>query len=254
MNLDYKENLFYGTDIQINDKIIIHQPTIAEIRNYNGGEKMSGEIGYFKMISIITATPADYDYDLYKEGIRYEDIDPMEFFFGLVHMYNFTPEITHPIFGDLDLTQFIMMTNDETGQKVFVNQDDIRIDKFLYSYMINIVREIHNIKENKTVWMNETSRKMHMDYEEKKRKRRQHRHEKPKSILLPMISMLINMPGFKYNREEVQSLNLYFFYDSYKQQLHSQQVDHLMTGVYVGLIDSKKMNLEESLNMLRQDV
>lgn len=255
MKLDYKEDLFYGNDIVINDHITIHQPTIGEIRKYStNNEHFNGDVGYFRMVSIVTSTPADYDVDLDAAGVRYEDVNPMEFFFGLCQMYQLTPDVTGILFGDLDLTKFVMVVNKETGQKLFVNPEDVRIDDSLYAYVINIIREIHNVKENKRRWADEKSRALHMDMEQKRRKRRKRKGDDPKHILLPIISMMVNRPGFKYDRESVDNLNLYYFYECYKQQLHDLQVEKLMTGVYVGLIDTKKINLEESLNLLRQDI
>lgn len=252
--MDYKQDLYMGTDIRINDYISIHQPTLRDIFNYNSGDDSfeSGEYGYYKMLSIITATPADYDVQLDDAGIRYEDVDHLDFFFSLVRSYNMSPNITGMLFGDLDLTTFSRFVNPETESVIYQNDDGAKIDKALYTYIMTIIRDMHNITVNQTKWQNETSRQMHMDYERKRAKRK--RHKKVEHVLLPIISMLVNDPGFKYNREQVLDLNIYFFYDCYKQRLHYQQVDHLMTGVYVGLIDTKKMDLSEALNMIRKDV
>lgn len=258
---NYKENLFLGIDIPVNDFITIKQPTLRDVLYYNLDEAKNpivpefdtGERGYFKMISVLTSTPADYDVQLEDAGVRYEDVNQLDFFFDLVKTYEFTPNITQCVFGDLDLTGFDRYVDEKTQKPVFVNGDGVRIDEILYRYIMQIVRDMHNLKENKTRWGDEASRKMHMDYERKRAKRKRH-HEDAKPIIIPLISMMINLPGFKYSRETVMDLNIYFFYDCLKQQLHNQQVDHLMTGVYVGLIDTKRMNLEEALNMIRKDM
>lgn len=257
MALDYKESLFLGTDIVVNDFITLHQPKLRDALFYNKDELHHspdldvGEKGYFRMVSILTSTPADYDVQLEDAGIRYEDVNHLDFFFQLVRAFAMTPQATYPIFGDLDLTRFERYEDEKTGKPIFINSDGVRIDEMLYRYIIGIIRDMHNLQANATVWSDEISRKMHMDYERKRMKR--HKKEKPVQILIPVISMMINLPGFKYGRETVMDLNIYFFYDCLKQQLHNQQVDHLMTGVYVGLIDTKKMDLNEALSMIRKE-
>lgn len=250
-----KQDLYFGKDIQINDDITIHQPTVREILEFHinddSGRFPDGEIGYYKFISLITATPADYDVQLDDAGIRYEDVDELEFFFGLVTMFGLTQNVTKILFGDLDLTKFQRYKNDQTGQSTYINDAGVKIDKMVYQWTMQIVRTMLNLSVNHTTWQNEASRAMHMDMERKRSKRRH--HDKPKSVLIPIISMLVNDPGFKYNREQCLDLNINFVYDSLKQRMHYQAVDHLMTGVYVGLIDTKKMNLSDELNFIRKD-
>lgn len=264
---DYKYELYFGNDIKLTDNITIHQPTIRNIFEYEPHNNLSnteeqtndsdkafecGEQGFLKMIALLTVSPADYDVQLEDAGVRYEDVDKLDFFFSIIHMYNLSSDLTYPIFGDLNLMAFERFEDSEKKSIVYVNPDGIRIDKLFYEYLIGIIRTMFNLSENKTTWKNETSRQMHFDIE---RKRLKHKHHKQdKQILIPIISMLINLPGFKYDREHILDLNIYFFYDCLKQSMHYSQVDHLMTGVYVGLIDTKKMNLEESLNMIRNDI
>lgn len=249
-----KQELFFGNNIHVNDKITISQPTVGQILDFHSDneEFQDGEGGYYKMISIVTATPADYDVQLDDAGVRYEDVDPFDFFFGLMRMFHVDSSVTELLFGDLDFTRFERYEDVEHNNNiVYMNPDGVRIDKALYMHIVTIIREMHNVTPNQAKWENEASRQIHMDYE---RKRARRKHHKEKSVLLPIISALVNDPGFKYNREETLNLNIYFVYDCLKQRMKYQQVDHLMTGVYVGLIDTKKMNLAEELNMIRDDI
>lgn len=258
---NYKEDLYFGNDIKVNDYITIHQPTVKEIIYYHPqfvGMQTThkfddGEKGFFELVATLTATPADYDVQLNNAGVRYENLNQLDFFFMLVKMYQYIPQITKIIFGDLNLMDFERYENKENSSNIcYIDSNGNRIDYPLYRYIMQILRDTYNLTENKTVWADETSRAMHMENENKRMKRRHHTESSP--ILLPIISMLVNDPGFKYNREQIMDLNIYFVYDCLKQLLHYQQVDHLMTGVYVGLIDTKKMNLDEALNMLRKDM
>lgn len=249
-----KQELFFGDDIHVNDFITISQPTVGEVMHYHCDNEnfADGEMGYYKMVSLVTATPADYDVQLDDAGVRYEDVDPFEFFFGLMKMFQVSADVTKPLFGNLDFSQFERFQDSAHDNAiVYVNPDGVRIDKALYMHIVSIIRTMHSITPNSAKWENEASRQIHMDYERKRLKRK---HHKEKPILIPIISALVNDPGFKYNREETLNLNIYFLYDCLKQRMKYQQVDHLMTGVYVGLIDTKKMNLAEELSMIRDDI
>ena len=253
---DYKYELYFGKDIVLSDDLIIHQPILRDIFEYNPpvpeGSNFSGagEHAFYRMVSTLVSTPADYDVQLDAAGVRYEDVDELDFFFSLVHMYGLTPDVTYPILGELDLTKFVRLKDTDTERIIFRNENGMTFDKAFYTHVVGIIRDMFSLTANNTKWQSEASRQMHFEYE-RKRARRHHR-EKP--ILIPIISMLVNTPGYKYNREETLDLNIYFFYDCLKQVMHSSQVDHLMTGVYVGMVDTKKMNLEESLSMIRKDV
>ena len=254
--MDYKDELYWGLDIPVTDKIVIHQPTVRDIKNFSvdSPDYPKGETGYYKMLAALTSTPADYDVQLDQLGVRFEDVDPMDFFFGLVRSFNLTSDVTRLLLGDLNLLSFQRQVdvNDEK-HVIYVNPDGVKIDKPLYTYMANIIRDMHNLKENTTRWETEASREEHMKIERRRAKRNRGR-EKKQHILLPLISMMTTQPGCKYNREEILDLNVYYFYDMLHQLLHDQQVDHLMTGVYVGLIDTKKINVDERLNFIRKEV
>lgn len=253
---EYLDDLYWGNDIVINNHITIHQPKVRDIKGFkvDNEDYPDGETGYYKMLAAVTSTPADYDVQLDSLGVRYEDVDPMDFFFGLTRSFNLTPDITKPLFGDLDLLSFQRQVdvNDE-NHILYINDDDVRIDKPLYTMIMGIIRDMHNIEANNTVWENEASRAEHMK-QEKRRMKRKKKEEPKHSVLLPLISMMSCQPGCKYTREEILDLNIFYFYDMLHQLLHDQQVDHLMTGVYVGLIDSKKIDTDTQLNFIRKDI
>lgn len=253
--MDYKEDLYWGRDIQVNDNIIIHQPTVGEIMQFKTEDPSfgKGEAAYYKMVAALTSTPADYDVQLDSIGVRYEDVDSMDFFFSLVKSTNLTQDVTQILFGDLDLISFerFQDPNDET-HIIYLNKDGVRIDKPLYLLTVAILRDMHNLTENNQKWENEASRVEYMRIQKRRMSRRKNR-EKDKNVLLPMLSMLVCRPGYKYTREETLTLNIYFFYDQVKQIYHDAQVDHLMTGTYTGMIDVSKLNADEALNFIRKD-
>ena len=78
-----------------------------------------------------------------------------------------------------------------------------------------------------------------MEYEEKK-------NEPFKSNLLPMISTLVNMDGFKRNDSDIWDMNIYAFMDSVKRIAKIKNASLLLQSGYSGFgIDLKKIKKDE---------
>ena len=68
--------VFMGDPCVVNDKIIVHQPSIREIIDY-------GERDYFTMITALTNYPSDMKSILWDAGIDYTKITDFELFVSL---------------------------------------------------------------------------------------------------------------------------------------------------------------------------
>ena len=71
------------------------------------------------------------------------------------------------------------------------------------------------------------------------------------SFLLPLISSMVNHPGFKYKLQELKEVGIVQFMDSVKRLQLYENTTALMSGVYSGMLDSSKMNLSKELNWLK---
>lgn len=85
------------------------------------------------------------------------------------------------------------------------------------------------------------------------RQKRQHQSNKPfTSILLPLISGLVNSPGFKYNIQELKQIGIYAFMDAVERINAIYVATAAMQGQYSGMIDfSKNPQIKKQLNWLR---
>lgn len=66
-----------------------------------------------------------------------------------------------------------------------------------------------------------------------------------KSVLLPMVSSLLNHPGFKYNLDEIKNLGIFAFMDSVRRLQTYEQCIAFMGGMYSGMMDTSKIGQEE---------
>ena len=143
--------LYRGEDYIITDYIRIHQPTLNEICDY-------GEKEYFSMVHTLTATPQNLKFQLWDMGIDYTEITPYELFYSILYKM-FSQEQTSILFGDLDLTKFEVFQNKKSGL-VFMKQEDIIIDEYVYNLIMNYLRGVHNIKKDEWMPMNNSTKMM----------------------------------------------------------------------------------------------
>lgn len=235
--------IYRGEDFIVNDKIRIHQPTLGEICN-------RGEQNYFSFIHNITATPTDLKYFLSISDIDWNEISEYELF--LLIYKTFDTKSTKIIFGELDFTLFkpVLQYNDEL---VLYNEySDITIDRSIYEIIVGHIRKMHNLKKNVERAMNETTKTVLID--EAKEQYEMNKNEKYKSYLLPLISTMSNMAGFKYSWSDIWGMKINAFMDAVQRIQHVENAKLLLSSGYSGFgIDLKKINKKELNYFYRSD-
>ena len=213
--------LYYGKDYEINGHIRIHQPTIGEILDYGEGE-------YFAMAKTLTSTPSDMKSLLFDKKIDYEALEDFDLFCMLAR--GFSQEQTSIIFGSLDFTKFKKVLVDGEDRPVLYNPD-------------GYLRKIHGFKARIEKAGNERTKRtlIELDRMDREAAKREGYH----SFLVPLISSLTNIPGFKYNSREVRDIGIYQFMDSVQRVNLIKATDNLYHGIYAGTIDSGKIKSKD---------
>lgn len=224
------------TDYRINDKIVIHQPTLGEIEEY-------GEEKYFSMVYSLCAVGADLKYELSLLGVDYTKITDFQIFCELIAP-RYSQEDTKIIFGNLNLSNFKLYVKNDNNEVILGDEIyDVFIDKAIYTAMISYIRKIHYIKRNDEVPYNESTKAILI--EEAKEKYEMNKNKPYKSQLQNYISAMVNSEGFKYNWETVWNLKIYPFMDSVKRIVHTENARLLLQSGYSGYgIDLKKIDNE----------
>ena len=231
-----------GIDYVINERIKIHHPTLNEICDF-------GEQQYYGMATGLTCNPSAYKVALHDMGIDYETLNDFDFF--VMMCQSMPQESTKLLLGDLDLSKLKPGHNSQTDEMVLCEEEDGEpkavIDRAIYTQMANYIRKIHGF-EKKVEKPADNHTKMYLIERERKRIARG-KKTKYKSLLKPLISSMVNQPGFKYDYTTVWDLPITVFNDSVsriQKYLHYVQT---MQGAYAGTVDLKKINTEE-LNWL----
>lgn len=233
-------SMYFGEDYVINDKIVIHQPTIGEIMRFN-------EKKYFQMVNNLCCIPSDIKAPLWDQGIDYEEISDFELFILIAR--NMKQQDTQLLLGDINLSSFLDYINPENGELILIDPINmIRIDRIVYQKMIDYIRKMHNIVPKIEHAYNQTTKRILIDLN---RSDLQMASKKPyKSILRPLISSMVNSPGFKYNAKEVLDVGLVEFMDSVRRVPIINNSQALLQGCYSGMIDTTKIN-KDALNWMK---
>jgi len=204
------------------------------------------------LVYTLCSVGADLKWQLDDIGIDYTKVSDYELFYSILAV-RYSKEDTKILFGDvLDFSQMQIEYDDNIEDIVMIqfleDGTKIKIDKFVYASIVNILRKMHKIKRNDELPGNEATRQILIDdardeYEENKNK-------PSKSYLLPLISTMVNSEGFKRDDTTVFDMKIRAFMDSVSRVSKIKNAELLLQSGYSGFgIDLKKID-KEALNYM----
>ena len=238
--MENKKSLLKLDKVDITPQIQIRIPTVGEI--------LDDEQSYYNLISSLTAIPYQYMVQLDDLGIDFTQITDFQLFMMLFP--SFAKGDMKALFGEIDLSDISIHLNNQNGTQVlYSHKNDIEINEFVYTQLVDTLRKVNNFEKFKGKPGNEAARKYLIDKERKRQKRRSNKPYEP--YLEKMVIALVNSPEFKYNYEEVMDLSIYKFNQSFKQIQTRITFDNTMIGVYAGTVDTSKLNDRSCLSWLQ---
>ena len=241
INLDVDElQLYIGDDYVINDKIRVLQPTIRQIAEF-------GEKEFFSVVHTVTAIPSDLKFQLFEMGLDWMEVDDFELFVMLSQ--TLTPDRTKLLFGDLDFTKLKPYNHPHVEGEIILadKETGVLIDKMIYLRIVSYLRKAFNITPKVEKAANKMTKKILI---EEDRKKIEFNKDKPfKSFLLPLISSVKVRQG--YTKDYVLNMGYVEFMNDVARLQVIHNADHLLSGVYAGTIDMKRLNKAE-LNWMKE--
>jgi hypothetical protein len=233
--------LFRGNDFVINDKLTLHHPTLGEICDV-------GEADYYTMVYNLCSTSSDFkaflNDVLHLDFTQVSDYEMFKMVCG-----QFPKEQTKIIFGDLNFQGLMLARNSGTNEIVLIDPtSSLVIDESIYLLIAEFLRGIHFIERHEDRPGNDFTKKYMID--KARRMQERNKNKEYKSVLVPLVSAMVNSPGFKYDHHNVWEMPIYDFMDSVMRIQKISDYDHVLSGIYAGTIDPKKMSDRESLNWL----
>lgn len=204
------------------------------------------------MVNTLCSVGADLKWQLDDIGIDYTKISDYELFYSVL-AGRYTKEDTRILFGStLDFSRMSIIYDQNIDENIMLQSSDngaqIRIDKFIYSSIVNVLRKMHRLRRNDELPGNEITRRILIDdardlYEENKNK-------SGGSYLLPLISTMVNSEGFKRDDVTVFNMKIRAFMDSVARVEKISNAKLLLQSGYSGFgIDLKKID-KETLNYM----
>lgn len=238
--------MYFGEDYWVTDYICIKQPTIQDIIDY-------GESDFWSVVTLLCANPTQMRLQLWDIGLNWNKMSDYDLFKILI--LNLPQSKTSILFGDLDFTKFRAIHTDDEQVVLISTQDPlIQIDEEIYNRLVGYLRVMFDIhpkvekaKNKSTMEAIIDEERMNLNNELKKQKKSNWK----KSVLFPLISAAVNHPGFKYKKTELKEIGIMEFMDSIKRLQLYENTTSLMTGMYMGMLDTKSINLSKELNWAR---
>ncbi len=232
--------LYFGEDFAINDKIIIHQPTIGQVVSY-------GEQSYFGMASTMCSTPSEMKSQLWDMKIDWMEISDFQLFILLCK--TLPVDRTRILFGDLDFTELKLYPHPEIEDTVILANKEagVIIDEYIYMKMIEYIRKMHGFTKKVERAKNEITKQV-LIQEDRDRIARNAK-KSYESYLLPLVSSVQARLG--YTKDYIRNMGLCEFTDQVSRLQIIVNSDALLHGMYGGMIDTKKINKSE-LNWMRE--
>ena len=231
-------NLLYRKQYRINDDIQIVVPTVGEV--------IENEDAYYGLVSMLTSMPYDFMVQLDDAGIDFSEINDYELF--LMLFPSIQTQDTSLIFGDLDLDNFQMATNNQNGTIVLWNQKtNAVIDRAIHGQITYVLRKILHLEKNLRKPANGEVKQYLIQRAREKQRRQKSRVED--SYLESLIIAMVNTEQYKYDFERTKELSIYQFNESVRQVVQKVDYQNKMYGVYTGNINVNDLN-QNDLNWL----
>lgn len=253
--------IYRGSDIQITPKIIVTQPTLDQIEKF-------GERRYFSAVHTLVSVGADMKWQLWDMGKDYTKINDYDLFTTLLwqmvaskktvykelteHPEKYQNELSsiseedlkemliNPlelVLKDVDLANFSLCKLKDSEERIlYDSNNDITIDRCIYSQIVDVVRKIHGFKRNNQKPANERTK---MDLIEDARDEAFAAMQRPyKSVLKPLVSSL-TVKCNQCGDDRIWSMKINMFFDNIKRVNKIQDAELLLQGAYSGFASLK---------------
>ena len=245
-----KLKMFFGENYEVNG-IKIVQPTIGDILEI-------GEKNFYHALSPFTNNSTSIRLMLWTAGVDWCNVRDIEVFYVLMDLMVKSDDDSYEktlklVFPNIDITQFVLYGYIPKGsdEKVFYLYNEFTntvIQEKDYMHIAEYIREMLNIHPKVEKAKGKTTKKWMID--EDRMKLSQRLAEGEESSLLPLVSSLINHPGFKYNLQELKQVGIVQFYDAIQRLQIYEGTRALLQGSYSGFCDLSKID-KNKFNFMR---
>lgn len=228
MSLD-KAKVLKGSPIQINDFIILNQPSVGEVIDF-------GETRFFNIFYTLCSIPSDMKSILWDAKIDFMEISDWDLFINLSR--GMTAEDTSLILGEnIDFSKMQLAKSQENEEIVMITEDGKIINQQIYLEFIGIIREMvgYVLKREKAA---NKATKLALIEEDRMKKRKKSKED---SFISSAIISLVNTEEFPYTYKSCMDITIYQLIKSYYQIQKKKSACALYQGSMSGFVDTSKI-------------
>jgi hypothetical protein len=193
--------------------------------------------------------PIDMMVQLDDVGIDFTTINEYDLF--LLLFQNLQDRDTSLIFGDLDLSKFKTVVNQENGTVVLRDSETgVIIDRNIHEQIAWVLRKIHHLKRDTRRPANKEAKDFMI--RRAREKLRRHKNRAEDSQLEGLIVAMVNTEQYHYGFKGTRELSIYQFNESVRQVMKKIDYDNKMHGIYAGTLSAKDLR-QDDLNWLTHD-
>lgn len=232
--------------------VTVLSPTIGDI-------VALGEERFYQTLNIFICNTTQYRLVLWEMKPRLDWTEMPDFQLFVMLSSQIDPEVSKLLFGDLDFKKFQPMVKTipadpeiedsvETQELIlWDDEDQIEINANVYNHFAQYLRTMFNIFPDEKITHDPILKQWYITKDKRalENAAKKKKSEKPQSGLQPVISALVNHPGFKYKLRELKEVGVAEFYDSVKRLQIYEQSTALMKGMFSGFVDGSKIKPEE---------
>ena len=230
-----------GSSCKISTGLIVKHFKVKEILEF-------GEGNFDTSNSLFCYTPFDMIDVLFKSNIDYAILSNYDLFNILFPTYYNEKSIKLVIntFLGLEKDFEIVQVKDDSDKYYYLDKklSKIIIDEESYLQIREFLFDIINFKNKKEEkFANNITKEMYIENLIEEKEFDNEKDKTERSPFLGLITTVVLELGYRY--EEVLDLYIYQFYSLVNKIVKRQEYNNVMTGIYSGNVDSKKINMAD---------
>lgn len=237
--------VYFGDDYVVNDRIIIHQPSIQDFIDADN------ESDIYHVIAPFISNTTGYRVQLWDMGIDWNKITNQELFSILIKTVDH--KYSKLIFGDIDFSTFSLYEKTVDDNKVltlYSPKMDLEIDEETMNKMCKYIQFMFNSYPPEEEFTSSKILKQELINNDRQKQLLRKKEDGIDQSLLSMISFYLNHPGCKYKKNELREIGYFeFMYNIQRLQIY-ESTRAIYGGLYSGMCDLSKVDKNE-FNFMR---
>lgn len=244
-----KLRMYFGEDYEVKG-IKISMPKMGDILRI-------GEDAFYAGLAPFLYNSTSIRVMLWDLGKDWTEFSDIEIFSLLIQTVVNNQEPLNLVFKNVDIFDFQLRQVKRTPEQeeyefvLYSPKEDILLYEDDFMEIAEYIREVLNMHPKVEKPKNKTAKKWMIEEDKTNASIAKQQNLKHTSALLPLVSTLVNHPGFKYKLEELKDVGIYQFMDSVKRIQVYESTIALTQGSYSGFCDTSKID-KKQFDFMRQ--